>query len=275
MKNRVFIVLCFVIFVGFCFLLIAQFTPEEIAEREKWEKFLKTAEIIGKKQLGNPDLAITPWKLTLEKDGISRGALWKKPEGRLRGFDENWKWEIAAYRLDKHLEINMVPPTVERMFQEEQGSCQLWVTAEMDLKRKMREGIKTPTNKVYSWNKAIYLQRAFDNLIANIDRHQGSILLTKDWRLILVDHNRCFSTSKKYTTELIFTEKHELGPRVMRMLPRSFVEKLKALNFELVKETVEDYLTDKEIEAVLKRKDLILEEIARLIAIHGEDDVLY
>jgi hypothetical protein len=59
------------------------------------------------------------------------------------------------------------------------------------------------------------------------------------------------------------------------MLPRSFVEKLKALNFELVKETVEDYLTDKEIEAVLKRKDLILEEIARLIAIHGEDDVLY
>ena len=42
-----------------------------------------------------------PWKLTLEKDGITRHAIWKDVEGVQLGFLENWKWEIAAYRLDK------------------------------------------------------------------------------------------------------------------------------------------------------------------------------
>lgn len=61
----------------------------------------------------------------------------------------------------------------------------------------------------------------------------------------------------------------------MRMLPRSFVEKLKLLDFDLIKQIVGEYLTRTETEAVLLRRDLIVAEIARLIAIHGEDDVLY
>jgi hypothetical protein len=210
-----------------CIQVSAQFTADEVAEREKWEQFLKTADIEGEKRLGNQDSSITPWKLTLEKDGKSRDALWKKPEGIINGFEESWKWEIAAYRLDKYLGINMVPPTVERLFREERGRCQLWVTTEMDLRRKTREGIETPLNKVYSWNKAIYLQSPFDNLIANIDPHQGSVLVTKDWRMILIDHSRSFGTSKEYKTELIFTDKHKDGPKVMRMFPRTFIEKLR------------------------------------------------
>ena len=61
----------------------------------------------------------------------------------------------------------------------------------------------------------------------------------------------------------------------MRKLPRAFVEKLKALNFELMKDIVGKYLTDKEIEAVLMRRDLILKEIDKLIKKHGEAEVLY
>jgi hypothetical protein len=227
MRNRVQTIFLLLIVLIYFPLVAAQFTQEETAEHEKWEQFLKTADIVGEKQLGNPDSAITPWKLTLEKGGISRDALWKKPKGIINGFEESWKWEIAAYRLDKYLGINMVPPTVERLFREERGSCQLWVTTEMDLRRKTREGIETPPNKVYSWNKAIYLQRAFDNLVANIDRHQGSVLVTKDWRMILIDHSRSFGTSKEYKTELIFTDKHKDGPKVMRMFPRTFIEKLR------------------------------------------------
>jgi len=275
MKKRLMTVLFFVIFLGSHFLSIAQFTPEEIAERGKWEEFLKTAEIVGKEQIGGREAVTKPWRFALEKDGISRDAVWKNPEGMLKGFIEGWKWEIAAYRLDKHLELNMVPPTVEREFQGKRGCCQLWVTAEMDLRRKAREKIKTPSNKVYYWNNAIYLQQAFDNLIANEDRHQGNILITKDWRMILIDHSRSFRTSEKFSTKLIYTEKNKEGPKIMRKLPRAFVEKLKALNFELIKNIVVEYLTDKEIEAVLMRRDLILKEIDKLIKKHGEADVLY
>ena len=275
MKKGLMTVLFFVIFLGFLFLSLAQFTSKEIEEREKWEEFLKTARIVGEKQLGSREAVFVPWKLSLEKDGISRDAVWKNPEGRIMGYMEGWKWEIAAYRLDKFLELNMVPPTVEREFQGKRGCCQLWVTAEMDLRRKTREKIKTPSDKVYYWNNATYLQRAFDNLIANGDRHQGNILVTKDWRMILIDHSRSFKTSEEFTKKLIYTEEQKEAPKIMRRLPRVFVEKLKALNLELIKDIVGEYLTDKEIDAVVMRRELILKEIDRLIKKHGEADVLY
>ena len=253
----------------------AQFTTEEMAQRENWEDFLRTAEIIKEEKNEDRRIIDAYWRLTLEKDGINRMVLWKNPEGRIYGFLEGWKWEIAAYRLDKYLDLNMVPPTVEREFHGERGSCQLWETAEMDMYTKLKEEIEIPQDRMDSWNKAIYLQRAFDNLIANYDRNQFYTLITKDWRIILIDHSRSFGTTNRYTTELIYTEKHRDGPKVMEQLPRIFVEKIRALNFELLREIVEEYLTDEEIEAVLLRRDLILKEIERLIGERGEDKVLY
>lgn len=61
----------------------------------------------------------------------------------------------------------------------------------------------------------------------------------------------------------------------MKELPRAFVEKLKAMNQEVIREVVGEYLTDKEIEAVLKRKDLIINWIENRIKEVGEDKVLY
>ncbi len=61
----------------------------------------------------------------------------------------------------------------------------------------------------------------------------------------------------------------------MKELPRVFVEKLKSLNFELIKDTVGEYLTDKEIEAVLLRRDLILKVIDERVKKLGEEKVLY
>ncbi len=217
-----------------------------------------------------------PWVLTLEKDGIRNDAIWKDVAGRAKGFMENWKWEIAAYRLDKYLGLNMVPPTVERRFQGNRGSCQLWVDSMMSLKKKFEEKIKTPSYKVFYWNRAFYNQRAFDNLIANEDRHQNQYLITEDWRMILIDHSRSFRTAKKFTKKLIYDEKYKEGPTfIMKELPRSLYEKIKSLNAEVIKGVVGEYLTDKEIEAVLARKDLIVEWVEDRIKKMGEDKVLY
>lgn len=256
-------------------VLMAQLTPEELAERPKWEDYLETAEIIGQDQMGGREAVTNPWKLTLEKDGVVRNALWKNPEGRMKGYLEGWKWEIAAYRLDKYLGLNMVPPTVEKRFREDRGSCQLWIETEMTLKQKEENNVKIPSYKVFYWNRATYLQRAFDNLIANEDRHQKQILITKDWRMLLIDHSRSFRTSNKFTDKLIYTEKHKEGPKIMKELPRAFVEKLKTMTVEDIREAVGEYLTDKEIEAVLIRRDLILKEVDKLIKQNGEDKVLY
>ncbi len=276
MKKTLLFFLVSMFVICFNLQIFAQFTDEEVAEREKWEDFLKTAEIVGGEQPFNDREAVTnPWKLTLEKDGITKNALWKNPEGRMRGFIENWRWEIAAYRLDKYLGLNMVPPTVERRFKNNRGSCQLWIDVKMSLRDKEAQNIKTPSYKVFYWNRALYLQRAFDNLIANEDRHQNQFLITEDWRMILIDHSRSFRTSKKFTKNLIYDENYKEGPRLMKQLPRAFVEKLKTLDQATIKNVVGDYLTDDEIEAVLKRKDLILDWLAKYIKKEGEDKVLY
>ena len=241
MRNRIIIPFFFIVFLGFHFVSIAQFTQEELAERSKWEEFLKDAKVVSSYQQKSREAVTEPWTLTLEKDGIKRNALWKDVEGRKKGSLENWKWEIAAYRLDKYLGLNMVSPTVERRFQGNRGSCQLYAQYWMKATEKNEKKIKVPPYKIHLYNRASYLRWAFDNLIANEDRHSGNIFITKDWRIILPDHSRSFRTSRKFTKKLIYTEKHKEGPKIMRELPRAFVEKLKSLNFELISDIVTYY----------------------------------
>jgi hypothetical protein len=145
----------------------------------------------------------------------------------------------------------------------------------MSLKDKYEQDIKTPSYKVFPWNRALYLQRAFDNLIANEDRHQNQYLIMEDWRMILIDHSRSFRTSGKFAKKLIYDEKYKEGPRLMKQLPRAFVEKLKALDAAAIKGVVGEYLTDKEIEFVLIRKELILDWLDKHIKKEGEANVLY
>jgi len=97
-------------------------------------------------------------------------------------------------------------------------------------------------------------------------------LITEDFRMLLIDHSRSFRTSGKFTKKLIYSKKTK---DEMKQLPADFVAKLRALDHSSIKQVVEGYLTDKEIEAVLTRRDLILKEVEERIAKLGEDKVLY
>jgi hypothetical protein len=275
MKRMLLILVVLFFVIGLFTHSFAQFTEEEVAEWPKWEEFLKTSEIVNQAQPWGKGEAVTdPWELTLEKDGITHRALWKNPMGRQKGYVENWKHEIAAYRFDRLLGLNMIPPTVEKRFQGSRGSCQLYAGV-MSLADKEEQKLKIPSYKLFYWNRAIYLHRTFDNLIANEDRHQKNFRITDDWRLVLIDHSRSFRTSKSFTSKLIYTEKHKEGPKLMKQLPQVLFEKLKGLNFELIEDTVGEYLTDKEINAVLVRRDLIVEWLDTRIEKLGEAKVLY
>jgi hypothetical protein len=118
----------------------------------------------------------------------------------------------------------MISPTVEKKFKGVRGSCQLWVDYWIKARHKNEQNIKVPSYKVFYYDRANYLRWAFDNLIANDDRHSGNIFITKDWRIILPDHSRSFRTSSKFTKNLIYTEKHKEGPKIMKELPRAFTK---------------------------------------------------
>ena len=275
MKKRFVFIISVILVAGFSTQIVAQFTPDELAQREKWEKFLQEADIVGKVQLGGREAVTEPWVLDLELNGEKFKAIWKNPLGRMKGFLESWKWEIAAYRLDKLIGLNMVPVTVERRFQEELGSCQLWIEETPTLKTQQEEDIKKLSYQVLPWNLSLFKQRAWDNLIYNTDRHLNQYLVTKDWRMLLIDHSRSFATSRASVRKLIYDEKYAEGPFLMKQLPRTLYENIKTLTAEKIQGAVGDYLTQAEIEAVLLRRDLVVAWVDKRIEELGVDEVLY
>ncbi len=256
-------------------LAALQFTPEELAQRPVQEKFLETAQVVKSEHMVGPQSVTSPWKLWLKLGDVEHKGLWKNASGRMGGFWEGWQYEIAAYRIDKLLGLGMVPPTVERRRNGERGSCQWWVDNCISLLERDEKRIKMPPAKVASWNRATYLQRLFDNLIANEDRHKNQILITPDWRMILIDHSRSFRTAGRFVKSLLYSAKSPTGPMLMSELPRAMVDRVKALDFAGIRAAVGETLSDEEIRAVLTRRDLVLEEIARIIKANGESKVLY
>jgi len=257
--------------------LLGQLTAAEQGDYDKWEDFLKTAKVVAQRQLSGAEAVTSPWVLTLEKDGVQHRALWKNVLGeRVGGFKETWKGEIAAYRLSRLLGLHMVPATVEREFQSDRGSCQIWVDAWNTMETILKKKLNPKGIKVNTFSRALFLQRAFDNLISNEDRHQRNYLIMDDWRMILIDHSRSFRTTKKFTTKLIYDEKFKEGPTfIMAELPRAFVEGLKALTPEVIRTAVGEYLTDEEITATMTRRDLIIAWLDKRIAELGEMKVIY
>jgi len=273
MKRKTFFLIAIFLLLAQGSWIKGQFTPAEVSEREQWEEFLKTAEITGSKEIGEG--VTKPYRLYLKKGDVEWSAAWKNPHGIKFGYLEGWQYEIAAYRMDKLLELNMIPPTVEREFNGKRGSLQLWIENGMNDLERLDKNINIPKDAYDRWEKMKYVARAFDSLIGNEDRTQQNIRYTKDWRTILIDHSRAFRSSEKFTKQLMFGQNGITGNKPFRRLPRVFVEKIKALTFDSIKNAIGPYLEDKEIKAILIRKDLLLKEIDEMIKEKGEDKVLY
>jgi uncharacterized protein with HEPN domain len=256
----------------------AQFTAEETAQRSFWEEYLKTAEILSSEEIGEG--VTKPLKLYLQKGDVKSKACWKNLRGLRDGFLEGWQYEIAAYELDKLLGLNMVPPAVERDFNGKPGALIYWITSEYSLLDLMEKKIPIPESAREHTENMKYLARAWDCLLANDDRTQQNIRYTKDWRVLLIDHSQAFRSTEEYTERLIFGRngiKHTSDgkPFLFRRLPRWFVEKLRTVACAQIQETLASLLTEKEVDAVCKRKTLLLTEIDALIKESGEANVLF
>ena len=258
--------------------LSAQFRPAEIAQRESWEEFLRTAEII--KSEPEREGVTHPWKLTLRQSDVEHRAVWKDIDTVDGEIPDRWRFEVAAYRLDKLLDLNMIPPVVEREFRGKRGDLSLWADNKYSELKVEEENIPKPESVLAHWNDMKYLTRAWDCLIANDDRTQQNVLYTEDWRTILIDHSRTFRTEGPFAKTLAYgasglKRAADGTPYTFPKLPRAFVEKLRALEVKSVKDAVKSHLTGREIQFLLARRDIILKEIDSLIRERGEAEVLY
>src|SRR5690606_3431037 len=92
--------------------------------------------------------------------------------------------------------------------------------------------------------------RLFDQLIHNVDRNLGNLLIDTSWRIWMIDHTRAFRLSEK--------------PRSMESIAscdRKVFERLKALDKKTLSSTMRNYLTVFEIDALLARRDVIVEHL--------------
>jgi hypothetical protein len=225
-----------------------------LGHHAEFEEFLKTAPI---ENIGDIPVGVTkPKRAFFAKGGLAGSAALKYlPSGIKSGFWEAYKSEIAAYRLDRILGLDMVPPTVERRVGADLASLQLWVE---DCKL-LKDTDQSKVSGSLRWAKQVWRQRTFDNLIANIDRNAGNLLVDAEWNLVLIDHSRAFASST-----MPFTKQ-------MTRIDREFYERLKALDEEtLMRELKPWVLTGGSVRDILKRRDKIVAQFDRLAHEKGE-----
>jgi hypothetical protein len=226
-----------------------------IGREQEYEAFLASAPIV---RFENVPVGVTkPRRGFFAPGGLVESIVFKPLQpGRSRGFFESYKSEIAAYELDKMLDLGMVPPTIEKQHRHEIGSAQLWVDRCVLLKTKANQTAPDPR----AWNRQVYRQRVWDNLIANIDRNEGNLLVDENWNLVLIDHSRAFTGLNNLKNPMI-------------RIDRPFYERLKALTAEDVKTRLRGLLMDGP-KPLLKRRDAIVAHFDKLIAERGEAAVL-
>ncbi len=230
------------------------------------EEFLRGAPITGRKPI---TVGIThSERITLSNGQVTHDAhvqhidiikpLYKTKDYTEENFHDSYKYNIAAYRLAKMLNLDMTPPCVYREVDGKPGSVCWWVD-NVRFDEKTRRAKKITPPDMESWTRQLNLVRVFDQLIDNVDRTQENLLIDRDWNVWMIDHSRSF----RLTWEL-------RKPEVMHRVSMHMLGKMRALTPAQLDAQLKPYLTDEEIRTLLVRRDLILKYFANRVAGEGE-----
>ena len=164
-------------------------------------------------------------------------------------FRDSWMFNVAGYKIDRLIGLNMVPVSIARTHRSTPSAWTWWIDdVLMDEGERTKQKTQGPDPGLYSRQRA--MMHLFDELISNNDRNQGNIIYTKDWRLWLIDHSRAF---RKNTALKV--------PSHITRCDRQVFERLKLLDRETLKREVGKHLDDAQIKALLARRDVIVKKI--------------
>lgn len=179
----------------------------------------------------------------------------------VRNFEDSYRYNIGASRLDHLMGLDLVPVSVERVIGREKGAVTWWIdNAMMTEMDRIDESISPPAP--VSWNNQVYRSRVFTQLIQDADPNRGNTVITEDWRLWLIDFTRAFRQFGKL-----------MKTPTLKRIDRDFYNSLVLLNEEEVFAATKPYLTRQEVKALIKRRNRIIEFFVREIERHGEDEV--
>lgn len=238
--------------------------------REQIEHFLLTARIVSERPAGK---GITGTRRVTLTDGqyihdahiqdidIYK-AEYRTKEGIEKNFRDSYKFNIAAYRLDKIMDLNIVPVCVPREINGKPAAVDWWVDdVQFDEEGRRDKQIEPPDEN--EWTRQLNTVRDFDQLIYNDDRNQGNLLIDKNWKLWAIDHSRAFR-DKAYLRD----------PKVLRRISSKMLEAMRTLNEQQLEASLMPYITQEDIEALLVRRNLLVKFFESEISSKGEDSIL-
>jgi hypothetical protein len=248
----------------------AEISTEQIAT------FLKDAKVIRTR---NTDKGVTaPKRLTLSDGSITHDAVFQAIDDRkmvetLGGggrqtttelnFVDSYKYNIAAYELSRLLGLDhMMPVYVERRWNGAVGSISWFVPTLMDESDRLKKKIQPPNPT--DWNNQMYRMRVFSSLVRDTDRNLTNVLITHQWKVMMIDFSRAF----RLQPELLHVKD-------LAKIDRKLLATLEGLTRDRVKAAVKDYLTNREIDPLMQRRDLLVAHFKKLVADLGEEKVLY
>ena len=234
------------------------------------EKFLREAKVVTEKRIPIGDTR--PKRATLDDGSMQHDAAvqtihenqpWIETErGRVLGYKDWWEFNVAAYELAKMLELNMVPPYVERELPGARASLSWWINdAMMELERGQKK-LQPPDRD--HWDKQSHVIGVFYQLTANPSRHLTDFLIDKDWHVWMVDFSRSFQPTKDIPNK-----------KALVRCERKLLANMRKLDQPTLQARLGRYLNGKEIDALLARRDKIVKFFADETAKKGEAAVLF
>ena len=161
--------------------------------------------------------------------------------------------ELAAYRLDRMLSLNMIPVTVRREIAGQQGTLQ-YIPEEI-ISERTRVIAGKGNRASCSLSKQRGAMYVFDALINNPARTPLSMMYDPDdWQLILIDHRDSFSTKKGWPAYL----------RNIRLtLGDQWRKALLEIDDRRMRENLGDVLGKKHLAALANRRDDLVKHSSR------------
>jgi len=232
------------------------------------EEFLRNAKVVDRKPLGTG--VTRPDRLTLSDGARIHRAIFKTIHERKLGmqrleaggyefdFRDSWRSEVAAYELDKLLDLGLVPPTVERRIGGRTGSLQLWVEGAMTEDERRQKGLEAPDAS--AWNAQMHRLRLLHQLTYNSDfRNVKNVLVDPAFRVYAVDSSRAF----RIQPEL-------MAPGDLVRFSRAVLERLEALDRAAIEAGLGHWVEKMQIDGLLARRDKIVALVRERVAEGGE-----